>query len=257
MSEVLDKITNDSTSGATGIYIKVLNHIVLGFLKGADLPDQLREKAGDMVSLHYLASRLDNEPLFRQKDVAKELQKKIRLESAAAGIQLYKALANSKNHILCHSNSGSVLRALEHRKNRIELVYQTKSQPGEEGREAARLLKADGFNVKLIADSRAISMIKEGAVPVLGTDCISESFFVNKIGTAKIVEAALEQKLTPVIVAGTEKLTKEKHYGDRPLSDLFERIPHNKVKLIVGGSTFRMPRDRNRLWKSMEIADQA
>lgn len=251
MSEVLDKITDDSTSGATGIYIKVLNHIVLGFLKGADLPDLLREKAGDMISLHYLAGRLEREPLFRQKEVAKELQKKIRSESVAAGIQLYKALANSKNHILCHSNSGSVLRALEHRKNRIELVYQTKSQPGEEGKEAVKLLKANGFNVKLVADSRAGTLIKENAIPVLGTDCISESFFVNKVGTAKIVEAALEQKITPVIVAGTEKLALEESYGDRPSSELFERIPHQKVKLIVGGSTYRMPRDRKRLWKSI------
>ncbi len=91
MSELLDKITDDSVSGATGIYIKVLNHIVLGFLKGPELPELLREKAGDMVSLHYLANSLEQEPLFRQKEVAKELQKQIRTESSAAGIQLYKA----------------------------------------------------------------------------------------------------------------------------------------------------------------------
>ncbi|HPF32496.1 MAG TPA: hypothetical protein PK907_05705, partial [Candidatus Sabulitectum sp.] len=96
----------------------MLNHIVLGYLKGADLPDQLRERAGDMVSLHYLANSLEQEPLFKQIEVAKELQKQIRTESAEAGMQLYKALASSGNRILCHSNSGSVLRALEHRKNR-------------------------------------------------------------------------------------------------------------------------------------------
>ncbi len=28
-----------------------------------------------------------------------------------------------------------------------------------------------------------------------------------------------------------------------------------KLKVIVGGSTYRMPRDRRRLWKSMEEAD--
>ncbi len=255
MKEILDKITEDTKSGATGIYIKVLNHIVLGYLKGADLPDQLRERAGDMVSLHYLANSLEQEPLFKQIEVAKELQKQIRTESAEAGMQLYKALANSGNRILCHSNSGSVLRALEHRKNRIDLVYQTRSRPGEEGVEAAALLKNSGFKVKLIADSRAGTAIKEKAVPVLGADCVSETFFVNKVGTAEIVEAALEAKITPIVVAGTEKLALEDVYGDGPRNEFFERIPLQKLKVIIGGSTYRMPRDRKRLWKSMEEAD--
>lgn len=255
MSELLDKITDDSISGATGIYIKVLNHIVLGFLKGPELPDLLREKAGDMVSLHYLANSLEQEPLFRQKEVAKELQKQIRTESAAAGIQLYKALANSGNVILCHSNSGSVLRALDHRKNRIALVYQTRSKPGEEGKEAAKLLKSAGFRVKLIPDSKAKEVIEQGAVPVLGADCLSETFFVNKKGTAEIVETALETKTIPIVIAGTEKLCLEDAYENRPRSKYFERVSLMKLKVIVGGSTYRMPRDRRRLWKSMEEAD--
>lgn len=256
MSSLLDEITDDSISGATGIYIKVLNHIVLGFLKGEDLSNLIREKAGDMVSLNYLASSLKDVPLYRQKEVAKELQKQIRADSSAAGIQLYKGLANSKNHILCHSNSGSVLRALEHRKNRIEIIYQTQSKPGDEGRESAKLLKANGFKVKLIADSRISVAIKEGAVPVLGADCVTETFFVNKIGSSEIVSKALEAGITPIIVVGSEKTCKEVSYGDRPKSDLFERVPLDKVRLVVGSSTYRMPRDRKRLWRSLEETDK-
>lgn len=255
MNEILDRITGDTMSGATGIYIKVLNHIVLGVLKGPELPELLRERAGDMVALHYLAGSLEGEPPFRHKDIAKELQKQIRTESTEAGMQLYKSLANSGNRILCHSNSGSVLRALEHRKNRIEMVYQTRSKPGEEGAEAAKLLKNNGFNVKLIADSRFMTAIRDGAVPILGADCISETFFVNKVGTAKIVEAALEAKMTPIVVAGTEKLALEDVYGDGPRSGILERIPLQKLKVIVGSATYRMPRDRRRLWKTLEEAD--
>ncbi len=77
-------------------------------------------------------------------------------------------------------NSGSVLRALEHRKNRIKLIYQTHSKPGEEGRKSAKALKNNGFMVKLIADSRISTAIKDGAVPVLGADGVTQSFFVNK-----------------------------------------------------------------------------
>jgi translation initiation factor 2B subunit (eIF-2B alpha/beta/delta family) len=255
MSDLLDELTNDPTSGATGIYIKVLNHIVLGFLKGADLPALIREKAGDMVSLTYLANNLEAVPLFRQKDVAKELQKQIRADSYAAGIQLFKALANAGNLILCHSNSGSVLRALEHRKNRVELVYQTQSSPGDEGKESAKALKNSGFEVKLIADSRAGAAIKDGAIPVLGADCVTENYFVNKVGTAEIVNLALAAGITPIVVVGSEKTCSEEVYGNRPLSSLFERIPLDKVRLIVGSVTFKMSRDRKRLWKSLEDSE--
>jgi translation initiation factor 2B subunit (eIF-2B alpha/beta/delta family) len=256
MSDLIDKLTDDPTSGASGIYIKVLNHIVLGYLKGDDLADTIRRKAGDMISLNYLANRLQDVPLFRQRDVAKELQKQVRADSSAAGIQLYKALASSKNIILCHSNSGSVLRALEHRKNRIELVYQTQSKPGNDGRESAKALKNNGFKVKLIADSRISTAIKNGAVPVLGADSVTQTFFVNKVGSASIVERAIEAGITPLVVVGSEKACTEDAYGNRPGSELFERVPLDKVRLIVGSSTYRMPRDRKRLWKMLEETDK-
>ena len=256
LSNLLDELTSDPISGASGIYIKVLNHIVLGYLKGEDLADLIREKAGDMTSLHHLANYLQGVPLFMQKEAAKELQKQVRADSAAAGIQLYKGLANSNNVILCHSNSGSVLRALEHRKNRIELIYQTQSKPGEEGRESARLFKASGFPVKLIADSKISAVIKEGAVPVLGADTITETFFVNKIGSAAIIEKALEEGSKPLVVTGTEKFCAETTYGDRPNSKHLERVPLDKVRLIVGSYTYRMPRDRKRLWRATEESGQ-
>lgn len=256
MINLIDELTNDPTSGASGIYIKVLNHIVLGYLKGEDLADQIRKKAGDMISLNYLANHLQDIPLFKQKEVAKELQKQVRADSSAAGIQLYKGLANSKNTILCHSNSGSVLRALEHRKNRIELIYQTHSKPGEEGKESAKALKENGFKVKLIADSRVSTAIKEGAVPILGADTVTHTYFVNKIGSASIIEKALEAGITPLVVVGSEKMCTEKTYGDRPRSELFERVPLDKVRLVVGSSTYRMPRDRKRLWKALEETDK-
>ncbi len=249
MSNLIDELTNDTISGASGIYIKVLNHIVLGYLKGDDLAEVIRQKAGDMISLDYLANRLQDMPIFKQKEIAKELQKQVRTDSSASGIQLYKGLANSNNVLLCHSNSGTILRALEHRKNRIKLIYQTHSKPGEEGKESAKILKAQGFQVKLIADSRVASVIKEGAVPVLGADCVTQSYFVNKIGSAAIIEKALEAAITPLVVVGSEKACTEDVYGPRPNNPLFERVSLEKVRLIVGGSTYRMPRDRKRLWK--------
>ncbi|MCK5841364.1 MAG: hypothetical protein KAH31_04300 [Candidatus Sabulitectum sp.] len=256
MSNLVEELTNDPTSGASGIYIKVLNHIVLGYLKGEDLADQIMANAGDMISLDYLAKRLRNVPLFKQKEIAKELQKQVRADSSAAGIQLYKGLANSKNIILCHSNSGSVLRALEHRKNRIELVYQTHSRPGNEGKDSAKTFKTNGFTVKLIADSRVAAVIKEGAVPVLGADSVTQSFFVNKTGSSVIIAKALEAGITPFVVVGSEKACTEKTYGERPNNSLFERISLEKVRLIVGGSTYRMPRDRKRLWRMLEDTDK-
>ena len=115
-----------------------------------------------------------------------------------------------------------------------------------------QVAKVDSSLTVKIDDSRISTAINEGAVPVLGADAVSQTFFVNKIGSSKIIDTALEAGISPIIVAGTEKACTEKTYGLRPNSDLFERIVYKKYRIIIGSSTYRMPRDRKRLNKFLE-----
>jgi hypothetical protein len=247
MDELFRDIVSDRTPGASETYIKILNHIILGNLKDPDLPGALVASAGDMVPLHYLARRLSQEPVFRWKDTAGELQREIRQQVIEAGIQLYKQLEETGNILLCHSRSGSVLKALEHRKNRVDSVYQTVSRPGEEGRSAAETLKMSGFRVELIDDGEYLRPIGMGAVPVLGADAVTEEFIVNKVGSLAIVQAALDADISPIFLAGREKLIQAGVYGNRPESPIFERIPLNGVKVVVGPQMFALPKHSQRL----------
>jgi translation initiation factor 2B subunit (eIF-2B alpha/beta/delta family) len=242
MDQLFDEILSNTTSGASETYIKILNHVILGNLKDPDLPEALMKSAGDMVPLCYLARRLAQAPTFKWKDTAGDLQREIRQQGVEAGIQLYKQLADADNILLCHSRSGSVLKALEHRKNRIDTIYQTVSSPGEEGRSAGETLKENGFKVKLIDDGDFPKALKKGAVPVMGADAVTTGFFVNKVSSADIVKAALDAEITPLVLAGREKLIPPDIYGDRPLNPLFQRVPLTGLKIIVGSQTFTMPR---------------
>lgn len=247
MDELFEGIVSNTTSGASETYMKILNHIILGNLKDPDLPEALMRSAGDMVPLCYVSRRLSQEPLFRWKDTAGDLQREIRQQAIEAGIQLYKQLEETGNIILCHSRSGSVLKALEHRKNRLEMVYQTIARPGEEGRSAADTLVQNGFKVELIEDDDFQTALSKGAVPVLGADAVTEEFMVNKVGSLAIVEAALQAGITPIVLAGREKLIQGIIYGDRPKGSLFERIPLAGLKVIVGPQTFSIPKHSSRL----------
>lgn len=247
MDEILQGIVSNTTSGASETYIKILNNIILGNLKDTDLPDALMSSAGDMVPLCYVARRLSQEPVFKWKDTAGDLQREIRQQAIEAGIQLYKQLEDAGNIILCHSRSGSVLKALEHRKNRLEMIYQTVSLPGEEGRSAADSLIESGFNVQLIDDGDFAKALSKGAVPVMGADAVTQDFWVNKAGSLAITHAALDAGITPIVLAGKEKLIPLEVYGDRPHSMVFERIPITGVKIIVGPQTFTMPRHASKL----------
>jgi len=247
MDELFEGIVSNTTSGASETYMKILNHIILGNLKDPDLPEALMRSAGDMVPLCYVSRRLSQEPVFRWKDTAGDLQREIRQQAIEAGIQLYKQLEETGNVILCHSRSGSVLKALEHRKNRLDTVYQTVSRPGEEGRSAAETLIQNGLKVELIEDDAFPEALSKGAVPVMGADAVTEEFLVNKVGSLAIIKAALEAQITPIIIAGREKLIQAGIYADRPRGLLFERIPLSWLKVIVGFQTFTIPKHAAKL----------
>lgn len=247
MDELFEGIVSNTTSGASETYMKILNHIILGNLKDPDLPEALMRSAGDMVPLCYVSRRLSQEPTFRWRDTAGDLQREIRQQGIEAGIQLYKQLEDTGNIILCHSRSGSVLKALEHRKNRLDTIYQTVARPGEEGRSAADTLTQNGFKVELIEDDDFPSALARGAVPVMGADAVTEEFLVNKVGSLAIIRAALEAQITPIILAGREKLIQKSIYGDRPRGSQFERIPLSGLKVIVGPQTFAIPKHSAKL----------
>jgi hypothetical protein len=247
IDSLLAELAADRTSGAATLYRKILNYLVLGNLASHDLPGRIRELAGDMVPLSYLAGRLEGVEIFNWRMVAKDLLHELRQENAAIAGKLGRIFSNGNMTLLTHSNSSTVNEVLTARRRQIGKVYQTVAVPGEEGRVSHRALGEAGLDVELIEDGKAAGVIGAGALPVLGADCVTELFFVNKVGSADIVARAADAGTETVVVTGTEKLIPSGVYGDRPENPLFERIPLDGIVILAGENRFRISRERKLL----------
>jgi translation initiation factor 2B subunit (eIF-2B alpha/beta/delta family) len=247
IDKLLEELAADRTSGAATLYRKILNYLVLGNLGSRDLPERIRALAGDMVPLSYLAGKLEKAELFSWRMVAKELLREHRRENTAIAGKLAKILPAKDSVILTHSNSSTAIEVLRSRRRQIDRIYQTISEPGAEGKASLASLREAGLTVELVQDSQGVELIAGGARPVLGADCVTENFFVNKIGSLQLVQAAIEHDMEPIVVTGTEKLIPSVQYGDRPENPLFERIPLDGIVLIAGENRFRISREKKKL----------
>jgi hypothetical protein len=226
---LLARLARDSTSGSSMIYRRVLHALAEGTAFPPDLPRRLREMAGDMAPLRFLAGRLE-----RAEDPAAEAGRL--LEEMEGGLSRLAEEARpllAGRAIICHSNSGTVVSVLSAISPPPEAVFQTLSLPGGEGRSAAEALSGRGLRATLVNDAQAPELVRNrGLLPVMGADAVTEEYLVNKAGSAELVRAALEAGLEPVFLAGPEKRLTAAEYGDRPADPSFERVPLQGVRVV-------------------------
>lgn len=238
---LLARLARDTTSGASMIYRRVLQALAEGMAFPPDTPRRLREMAGDMAPLRYLARRLEetDDPAAEAARLLEQMDGRLsRLAEEAEPLLAGRAL-------ICHSNSGTVISVLSALSPPPEAVFQTLSLPGGEGHSAAEALSGKGLRATLVNDGQAPELIRDRRLlPVLGADAVTGDYLVNKVGSARIVEAALEAGLEPVFLAGPEKRVEAEEYGRRPESPLFERVPLQGVR-VMGVNDERSSRCRS------------
>jgi len=121
------------------------------------------------------------------------------------------SLINEGITVLTHSRSSTVLSALVDAKQsgRSFDVVATESRPMFEGRSLAASLSSKGIAVTLIADSAAASVMNRIDVILIGTDKLTASEVINKIGTRIIALAARERGLPVYALCDTSKFIRE------------------------------------------------
>ena len=228
-ARLLGRLARDSTSGASMICRRVLQALAEGVVFPAGLPGRLREMAGDMAPLRFLARRLEE----TDDPAAEAARLLVEMEGRLSRLAEETRPLLAGRSIICHSNSGTVISVLSALSPPPEAVFQTLSLPGGEGRSAAKALSSKGLRPTLVNDAQAPELIRShGLLPVMGADAVTEDYLVNKVGSVNLLRAALDAGLEPVFLAGPEKRIHAEEYGRRPKSPLFERVPLRGVRVM-------------------------
>jgi len=114
-------------------------------------------------------------------------------------------------------------------------VLVTEGRPKKEGTLLAKKLAAAGIDVTLSVDAFMPHLIKTSDVIFIGADCITERYFVNKIGSGMVVESAAKHKKPVFVVADSSKVVSHRVYRfipDENPSHEITSIKANSMKVL-------------------------
>ncbi|MCI0531458.1 MAG: hypothetical protein L0Y74_05870 [candidate division Zixibacteria bacterium] len=155
--------------------------------------------------------------------------------------------------VMTLSSSGSVLGILRSAQqlNKIPEVFILESRPLFEGRMLARVLDADGISATLMVDAACGYIMPQIDLVLIGADSLSESSFVNKIGTQAVLLLAnqlkkpvwlateeskfiLEQlRPKPTDSGNPDEIWPENHSKLKCLNPYFEIVPLDLVQKVI------------------------
>jgi len=253
----LKDILTDRTSGASALYRKTIelfktdpvykNHNRL--LK--DL-DRISNSFSEMAPFIYLKQRLKSPPAGSRSDTLTDLLNE--LQSEERNISEYLSLIwKKKCRVITFSQSSCVLNMLLQRRNLIKSVLISIAAPSNEGVLAARKILRAGIKVALTTDAALPGMIKSNDLVLVGADCVTEKYFVNKTGTLPLLVMAARMKAKRVVVAESFKTITASDYQFSPraksageiisrrprdltvINEYFEKIPLELITCLISG----------------------
>nr|WP_051939175.1 S-methyl-5-thioribose-1-phosphate isomerase [Luteibacter sp. 9135] len=257
---VTTAIRDLAVRGAPAIGIAAAWGVVLAARAGQDLPAALatlRAARPTAVNLMWALDRMnrriaegaDTDALTRE---AQAIQDEDLAANRHMG-ELGAALIEPGSHVLTHCNTGSlatagygtalgVIRAGV-ASGHIEQVYAGETRPWQQG---ARLtmweLVRDGIPARLIADSAASHLLKDGKVKwvIVGADRIAANGdTANKIGTYQLAIAARHHGVKFMVVAPSTTVDMATAHGDDieiELRDAAELLSMSGTRTVIEGA---------------------
>lgn len=124
-------------------------------------------------------------------DVVIDFKRQLHVHEAAIAESVLSLLPDGAT-VLTNSRSTTVRGALRHaqRAGRRFQVICAEARPAYEGRKMASELAADGIAVTLVVDMLAISLVPRAHIVLIGTDHLTASGLINKVGTYGVALAA-------------------------------------------------------------------
>lgn len=227
LQKIWRTIAADNVSGANEIYQRVLQAFLQHVSSLPPTPEALQDwplwlrgmlrAQPAMAPLYNLANRL---ALIFEQEHARAIEC---LTQALAFLQVESLQASQANgkiaeqavplvakhlRLFTHSYSSTVAVALElaFRDGHAIEVFLSEARPAFEGRRMAERLARAGLTVHLGVDDARGHMLNEVGLVVLGADHVSETSFVNKIGSRSLALLARVRKIPVAVFAARNKL---------------------------------------------------
>ena len=139
-------------------------------------------------------------------------------------------LAGISGSVVTHSASSTVLQLFAAMPSRQVIVGA--SEPGGEGRKSAAQLGA-----RCVRDAEAVRHVRRSGAVLVGADAVGTQFFVNKVGTLALAEAARKADTPFFVIAESFKWVPV----PRPpvKESAFEAVPNALVEEFLSDSLFR------------------
>lgn len=254
---LLNEILADRTSGASALYKKILNLLQSESRynsreKAIRVIERIKSQFPEMAVLEYLSRIVnrvnDAELSFCLQKLLSEHSKELK----AINDNL-KKIWRGKRRIVTFSNSSVVKYILCQNKRRVKSVLLSQASPKNEGILLGRTLAKAGIEVEICSDAALPGLINKSDYLILGADCVTRKYFVNKSGTYPLLLAAKEKNAKSFVLCERFKILPSFKFSTKihnsseiarrvprniKISNVyFEKIPLSLVDYIISGSS--------------------
>lgn len=131
-------------------------------------------------------------------------------------------------------------------KTSIDLkIFCIRSAPMNEGKILAKSLQRRGISTQILEDNKWKSFLSDITHILVGADLLSDSFFINKTGTADLMHAAGEYQIPVRIITTTHRFV-HGYSPASPRNPIFEVIPYTPSMKILTEKGLIRPSDLSR-----------
>ncbi|MDD4050761.1 MAG: hypothetical protein PHR28_02525 [candidate division Zixibacteria bacterium] len=187
----LSGILSNRVSGASTLYRRTLSLFIDNpSFRAPSRRNQalrrLRETFPEMAVFPFLQKELEGVDADTLAVVLNRLRDETDAEPTEIGRRLDR-IWKRKRRVVTFSQSSLVMRLLLERRNRIDQLLISTAAPNNEGAVAAARYASAGIDVCLSTDAALPGLVRRGDYILVGADCVTERFFVNKCGTLPLL----------------------------------------------------------------------
>lgn len=221
----IDALLNDAFRGATSIFRDALD-LFLTYDDPVEIREDIKKLAFQFPAMG-LFQNLDmttkdlgsiNEIHWSLSEFSRKLNEDFSRVITSAGNSL-----PDETRVITISHSSYVRQLILQFQEKIKIVYCLRSGPMNEGERLCEILKRNNIKADIIEDDYFGSAVSKTSLVIVGSDLLSNGYFINKKGTRSLVECGIEKGIQVWILGDSLRFVPYKDRNDLPPA--FEKIP--------------------------------